>query len=135
MSAFAAIIDQAHDTVASLHGVRVKYTLATTVNGVSSLRMTAVPTNPAGGVTVVDDAAMIESKSRDFLIRACDLRAGGARLMPQKGDAIQELDCNNAPTGYVYAVTQPAMADAPYRWHDRTRRILRVHTKETAVPA
>ncbi|HVS73133.1 MAG TPA: hypothetical protein VHQ47_17895 [Phycisphaerae bacterium] len=134
MPRFADIIEQAQRTVESVHGGFVRYAFASPV-GVAEIWIPAVPTGLAGGVAVTDDALMVESKSRDFLIRACDLQLGSGEITPQKGDTITELDDHNLATGYVYTVTQPAQSDAPWRWHDHTHLVFRVHTKETAVPA
>jgi len=75
----------------------------------------------------VDASGSLERvESRDFLILAADLVLGGAAVLPEPGDRIEETQ--DAVT-CVYEVMAPAREPC-WRWSDPYRRTLRIHTKE-----
>jgi len=60
-------------------------------------------------------------ESRDYLVTAADLSLGGMTVLPERGDQIIE-------SAKVYEVMAPA-DEPPYRYSDRGRSQLRIHTK------
>lgn len=68
--------------------------------------------------------------TRDFLITAADLEAGGISLPPERGDEITETLAN----GDIYTHRLLPIEGEPFwRWFDSHRRMIRVHTKETGA--
>jgi hypothetical protein len=134
MSEFADIIASVHATVASLHGVRVRYTYTNAEGDLATLLIDgAVPTAPSEAVDVADGLMMVDAKSRDFLIPVESLTRGITIIEPQKGDTIEECAGDADIVQATYTVMQPNTGTPPWRWHDRTRTIRRIHTKETAA--
>lgn len=134
MSEFAAIINAVHGTVASLHGVRVRYSY--TDPGGDRVRVTitnAIPTASSEAVDVADGVLMVDAKARDFLIRTIDLPNPANPHEPQRGDTIEECDPDTFAVLATYTVMPATTGSPAWRWHDRTRQVRRIHTKETAV--
>ncbi len=73
-----------------------------------------------------DSGVVLETRSRDFLIRSADLVLGGVTVTPMPGDLITE-------DGYSFEVL-PAGIDPPWRYSDVERTTIRVRTKQTGVP-
>jgi len=76
----------------------------------------------------IDDGggALLRIESRDYLIRAADLKIGETPVLPKRGDRIREAN-------YIYEVVGPG--DEPcWRWSDGYRQTLRIHTKQTEGP-
>lgn len=67
--------------------------------------------------------ARLRSFVRDYLIEADDYDFGEGPVHPALGDRITD-------DGRTYEVGTPS-DDKPWRWHDRARSRLRVHTVET----
>jgi len=63
--------------------------------------------------------------TRDYLIRASDLRLGGVVIEPDRGDRIAEMV---AGTVYTWEV-MPLGAEPPFRPCDPGRMLLRIHTQ------
>jgi len=63
--------------------------------------------------------------TRDYLIRAADLRLGGVVVEPERGDAIAETI---GSTVYTWEV-MPLGAEPPFRPCDPGRTLLRIHTQ------
>ncbi len=133
MNEFADIISGMADTVSALHGVAATYTPADG-SGVINLESIS-PTQPLSAVAITESLAAVEYKARDFLVKTCDLSRRGVIITPAQGDKIAEIDPDSGRTIATYTVMQPVEADAPWRWLDRTRRVRRIHTKETVVAA
>lgn len=90
----------------------------------------AVPLMATIGRTVfrIDNAYGIPERieSRDFLIRAQDLVFGAVKVLPQRGDQIDEI---RDDTTYTYEVMAPGK-EPHWRWSDSFRQTIRVHTKQ-----
>ena len=116
----ADILAQSFQTLASTGGVSIRY-----VRGDDVVDLTAVPgstdyeTETSGGI--------FEShQARDYLVLADDLKIGGDRVKPKRGDEIRETVAGEE-------VTFPVMAlggSRHYDFSDPHRQILRVHTKQ-----
>jgi hypothetical protein len=65
-------------------------------------------------------------ESRDYLIDAADYAPTGAASEPQRGDRIIETV---GGTEHIYEVMTPAPGAPVFRYTDRYRVRLRVHTK------
>lgn len=65
------------------------------------------------------------TESRDYLVSAADLVLGGVVELPKAGDRIRETDGEQL---LIYEVLAPG-GEPPWRWSDRHRRMLRIHTK------
>jgi hypothetical protein len=89
----------------------------------------SVPVSATIGRTtfeVADDYGVLERyHSRDFLVPVEELLLGDRRVMPERGDRIQEMQDGVA---FVYEVTAPGK-DPPWRYSDLYRRTYRIHTK------
>ena len=116
----ADILAQSFQTLASTGGVSIRY-----VRGDDVVDLTAVPgstdyeTETSGGI--------FEShQARDYLVLADDLKIGGDRVKPKRGDEIRETVAGEE-------VTFPVMAlggSRHYDFSDPHRQILRVHSKQ-----
>lgn len=75
----------------------------------------------------VDDheGGLIRLQARDYLIQAADYRPGNVQSLPKSGDRIIEVDGSQ-----FEAMDVPG--DGVWRWSDRYRILLRVHTKKVA---
>ena len=65
-------------------------------------------------------------ESRDYLIRASDLRLSGKQVAPQEGDRITERGQGRATV--VHEVRGAALGTAPWEWSDPSRALYRIHT-------
>ena len=65
-------------------------------------------------------------ESRDFKIVVADLIHGDTQLWPEEGDEIDEIGCDETLT---YQVMAP-FGEQPWRYADRSRVKMRVHTKQ-----
>ena len=73
-----------------------------------------------------------QAESRDFLIRAADLRLGGISVLPKPGDLIRESA--GAQTFIYEVLPQDQRGERPpWRYSDPYRRALRIHTKLIAT--
>ncbi len=63
-------------------------------------------------------------ETRDFLVREGDLVLNGAKVLPQRGDTIEET---TATDKFTYAVSAPA-GQQPWRFTDSSRTRIRIHT-------
>jgi hypothetical protein len=131
MHEFADLIDGLADTVATLHGVTIRYAPADGSDPIVIDRVTA--TAGGGGVELTEGVLSVDYTSRDFLIKVDDLARGSTIIEPDKSDVITEIDPDTGATLGTYTVMQPTTAHSPWKWMDTTRRVRRVHTKETAV--
>ncbi len=68
---------------------------------------------------------------RDFVFPAEDLILAAGRATPEEGDKIHELDTSDSITR-TYEV-MPIPDEQCFRFCDPYRKVLRVHTKETAA--
>ncbi len=73
--------------------------------------------------------AIIYERSRDYKFAAADLVLAGSEVLPEIGDEIRETQ---GDTTYVYVVTS-LNGEPPFRWADKYRSRLRVHTLETGT--
>jgi mono/diheme cytochrome c family protein len=78
---------------------------------------------PAGGL--LDGPWFHRTESRDYLVSAEDLVLGGVVERPKAGDRIRETEGEQL---LIYEVMAPG-GEPPWRWSDRHRRTLRIHTK------
>ena len=120
LTIIADILVQSFQTLASTGGVSIRY-----VRGDDAVDLTAVPgstdyeTETSGGIFESHTA-------RDYLVLAEDLKIGGERVRPKRGDEIRETVAGEE-------VTFPVMAlggSRHYSFSDPHRQILRVHTKQ-----
>ena len=70
-------------------------------------------------------------ESRDFLVRAVDLVLASVQTLPVAGDRISEADGDRT---YIYEVMAPG-DEPPWRYSDRYRQTLRIHTKHVDTEA
>jgi hypothetical protein len=93
---------------------------------------TSIPVYATGGRTQAenvdtDGSITVSANSHDFLINAADLQISGVQFEPAEGDRIVDTEGG-------FAVTYEAMADLGepcFRYTDRFRGVVRVHTKQT----
>jgi hypothetical protein len=71
----------------------------------------------------------MEWTDRDFLIHAADLVLGGTPTLPERGDLIRETQGTKT---FIYEVMAPGK-EAPWRWSDVYRKLLRIHTKQVGT--
>ena len=64
-------------------------------------------------------------ESRDFIMTAADLVLSGSTVLPARGDRIVETDDTAV---YTYEAMAPA-SEPVYRFSDRSRVAIRIHTK------
>ena len=69
---------------------------------------------------------IVESRSRDFVLNACDLVVGGEQITPKRGDLIKEAVGDKT---HVHEVMRPDSNEQPWRYADHGRSAIRVHTK------
>jgi len=67
---------------------------------------------------------------RDYLIRTEDLILDGNEVLPQRGDRIRDTQRNKV---FVYEVMGPGGGEPDWRYWDRHRRTLRIHTKHVGT--
>lgn len=111
---------ESFQTLASSAGVAIRY-----VRGDDAVDLAAVPgstdyeTETSGGI--------FEShQARDYLILADDLKIGGERVKPKRGDEIRETVAGEELTFPIMALG----GSRHYDFSDPYRQILRVHTKQ-----
>jgi hypothetical protein len=68
-------------------------------------------------------------ESRDYLMLAADYQPAGSQVEPQRGDQIDEVVDG---TTYTYEVMSPDDGTPVFRYTDRFRTQLRIHTKLVA---
>ena len=90
--------------------------------GSEACEITAYPGQTAFETVNGLDEVSEEFHSRDFLFRACDLTLGGEPTLPIAGDQITD--------GQIIYEVMRGQGERPYRFSDRDRTLLRVHTKE-----
>ena len=113
-----------------LEDQRTKFLTQTVVYQRSSTSA-SVPATIGTTVFQVDDGAgaLLRIESRDYLIGAADLVAGGFAIPPKRGDRIRETSGTQV---IVYEVVAPG--DEPcWRWSDAYRQTLRIHTKQVST--
>jgi hypothetical protein len=69
------------------------------------------------------NGVMVRSQSRDYVMRAADLVLGGVRVVPQRGDRIEESP------DLVHEVVSVA-GQNEWSYADPSRVLMRIHTKE-----
>ncbi|MBK9128185.1 MAG: hypothetical protein IPM13_10335 [Phycisphaerales bacterium] len=69
------------------------------------------------------------TESRDYLVSAADLVLAGERTTPRAGDRIREVIGGAA---FLHEVMAPG-GEPPWRFSDRYRLTLRIHTKFVGV--
>lgn len=79
--------------------------------------------------TIDEHGAVGKWEARDYLIHAADLLLGGAAVLPERGDRIEETQGNQT---FVYEVLAPSN-EPVWRYSDAYRTLLRVHTKHVAT--
>lgn len=77
------------------------------------------------------DGMLTRSESRDYLLRSKDLVLSGARVEPEDGDLLIDVDANGDRMSFE--VRAPASGEPPFRYSDPFRRTIRVHTKLVEV--
>ena len=75
---------------------------------------------------VEDSHGVLRWESRDFIVSSCDLVLGAIPVVPEKGDLIEETDCDGKVL--VYEVTAPGR-EQEWKYCDSSRLLIRVHTK------
>lgn len=92
----------------------------------------SVPVSATIGRTLfeVDDGygVVVRFESRDFLIAPEELVLGDRRVLPQRGDRVQE---SQDGITFTYEVMSPGK-DPPWRYSDPYRRTFRIHTKQVS---
>jgi hypothetical protein len=76
------------------------------------------------------EGVIVDYRSRDFLMRACDLVIDGEVLEPKRGDLIKETAGKKIHT---YEVMRPDGGEQVFRYSDTARTIVRVHAKLKAT--
>lgn len=76
--------------------------------------------------SIGDDGIVVQSESRDYRIAAEDLVLGGFTVLPQRRDRIIETVGGKTITCEVMSLIG---GEEPWRYHDRERGILRIHTR------
>jgi hypothetical protein len=121
------ITAEAMETIGLIAGSPVKY-----YRGSDWVQIQAV-----GGKTdfTVDDGNgfFVKYRSRDFILKAEDLKLSGVTVIPLKGDTIVE---RIGSTVFTYEVLRPDGGEQVYRFSDHGRTTLRIHCKlKGSVPA
>ena len=120
-SFFQDAIAGALDTVRDVAGEPVVY-----VQGSAAIELTAVPASSAQPADeFIEASARIAEATRDWIITLADLVVAGVRLTPRRGDQVQQT-VEGVTT--VWEVTPDG--DQVFRYSDRARTRIRVHTKE-----
>lgn len=73
---------------------------------------------------------VLRIETRDYLVLAADLTFGAGPVQPQAGDRIDEPDGDGVRRYEVVAVG----LDPPWRWSDRQRLTMRIHTHYIGSP-
>ena len=124
MSSIGEAISGPFSTAIGAAGVVVTYH-----RGADWVELTALP-----GKTdfEVDDGngVIVEYRSRDYLIRTCELELAGTLVEPKRGDQIKETVGNKIHT---YEVMRPDGGEQVWKHADPTRNVIRVHTKLKGV--
>ena len=98
--------------------------------GAAEVELTATVSSTVFRYSDPNSGAVIRTVSRDFLIAVEDLVLGGEAVTPLRNDVIEETD----DEGTLYSYTLLPINDEPFwKWLDKSRRIYRVHTKQTGV--
>ncbi len=123
MSLISQAVTLALATINTLAGVNVTYgrTGQTPIANVS-----AVPGSTLSQIAA-DEASMLWTRTRDYLIPAASLNFGSGAVEPAEGDTITEVDPLSGHT-YTFAVL-PMGAEPAWRWSDPQRSTYRIHTK------
>jgi len=115
---------------ATHYGLRAARTMAgvsvTYSDGAGSVSLTAVVGETDWDETDASGDVISSYQSRDFIFLLSDLDDLTASL-PDRGHTIVDAD------GYTYTLMAPTGLK-PWRWADRNRKWIRVHTKKTADP-
>lgn len=122
MSAFASAIAAALGTVHAAAGEAVTYH-----RGDASVALTAVPGLNLLRTEEISDVP-VSANSRDWIFQASELVIGGAVIKPRRGDLVKQTVAGEL---VVYEVLHDG--DQVYRYCDRARTRIRVHTKEVAA--
>ena len=75
--------------------------------------------------------SIIRTEVRDYLIDVDDLLLGGDRVLPDRGDRIEEVDGDQR---FIYEVV-PIGSEPHWRYSDPFRKTYRIHTKHIATEA
>jgi hypothetical protein len=119
MSPFATAISQGLDSVAGVAGELVQYWA-----GSQFVTLTGVPGTTQFGSDDVEGMT-VGFTSSDWIFKVSDLVIGGVAITPKRGHLVKKTV--GAKT-YVYEVLKDA--EQVYRYCDRERTRIRVHTKE-----
>lgn len=120
MSEFASIIA---DALCSLSGVAGQ--TVTFVRNTDWVKVEAV----SGSTTFdLDDGngVVVEYRTQDWLIGACNLRIAGEQVEPKRGDLIEQSVGSRI---HVFEVLRPDGGEQVFRYIDPARTRMRVHTK------
>ena len=121
-SGFQQAVAGAYNSLRAAAGVHVTYHRAT-----AWVRLCAVPGKSDFGATVPEQAAVVEFRSRDYIVRTADLVIGGVQVTPQRGDLVKEEVGDKV---HVHEVIRPDDGNGqPWRYSDHGRTAIRVHTK------
>ena len=116
-----SVIATNFETLKSMAGVTIRY-----MREDESVELTAVI-----GRTQYEELSLSglfeSSQSRDFLVRADDLKLGGHKITPERGDEIREVVDGEE---LIYPVVSPR-GSRQYEYSDPYRQIIRIHTKQT----
>jgi hypothetical protein len=119
LSPFASVIAQALDTVQDVAGDDVQYW-----RGTQYVSLKAVPGTTEFPTDDVD-AATVTYTSADWIFKVSELVIGGVAITPRRGDLVKKTVGSKT---YVYEVLKDA--NQIFRFCDRERTRIRVHTKE-----
>jgi hypothetical protein len=120
VSAFSAAIAQALASVAAAAGETVTYHRGDESTG----ELTAVPGSQQRRAEDVYDVP-VDASSRDWIFEAAGLVIDGVEITPRRGDQVRQTV---AGVETVYEVASDG--DQVYRYCDRGRTRIRVHTKQ-----
>lgn len=124
MSRLGEVISDAFEAALGTLGLCVAYH-----RGDEFVELDAVP-GKSEFLSSDGDGILVDYRSRDFSMRACDLKIDGETIEPKRGDLIKETDGNKIHT---YEVMRPDGGEQVFRYSDTARTIVRVHAKLKAT--
>ncbi len=76
---------------------------------------------------IIQDSVVVTTRARDYLVDAQEYDFGSGPVEPARADQIIET-INDAEITWI---TTEDQSDTIWRWHDRQRKIYRIHTVES----
>lgn len=118
MNVFDQAITDQYESLREAAGVAVRYR-----RGDESVELIVVRGNSR--YEIADNSGMMVNKDvLDFIILTSELVLDDENVLPMAGDRIEELD-----SGAVHELMQPSPSETLWRYSDRNRSRVRVHTR------